>query len=432
MRQAPISAQTFVENRKRFVQHLPKNAIAIFFSNEVVVRNGDQFYWPYRQNSEFYWLTGIQQDSSYLIIYPDAPLPEFREMLFITETNEHIATWEGYKLSIQEAQLLSGIPSVFWNDKFEAMMRQMMGYAGTCFFNTNENDRTPSFPQSFEHRMTAKIRQEFPVHQLGRASEILRKERSIRLPEEVEALKKAISLTKEGLLLAMKSIKPGMMEYEIEGLLQGYYVSKGARGFSFEPIVAGGANACVLHYVTNDSILKDGDLLLLDHGTEYSMYCSDLTRCFPVNGRFTDRQKTIYNAVLRVMKQAKELLHTGNSLNDYNSQAAMIMEQELLSLGLISKDDITNQNPAWPAYKKYFPHGTGHFLGIDIHDIGERYEKLKPGMIITNEPGIYIKEEGIGIRIENDILITENGPIDLMSNFPIEIEEIEEIMLGGK
>jgi Xaa-Pro aminopeptidase len=432
MRQAPISAQTFVENRKRFVQHLPKNAIAIFFSNEVVVRNGDQFYWPYRQNSEFYWLTGIQQDSSYLIIYPDAPLPEFREMLFITETNEHIATWEGYKLSIQEAQLLSGIPSVFWNDKFEAMMRQMMGYAGTCFLNTNENDRTPSFPQSFEHRMTAKIRQEFPVHQLGRASEILRKERSIRLPEEVEALKKAISLTKEGLLLAMKSIKPGMMEYEIEGLLQGYYVSKGARGFSFEPIVAGGANACVLHYVTNDSILKDGDLLLLDHGTEYSMYCSDLTRCFPVNGRFTDRQKTIYNAVLRVMKQAKELLHTGNSLNDYNSQAAMIMEQELLSLGLISKDDITNQNPAWPAYKKYFPHGTGHFLGIDIHDIGERYEKLKPGMIITNEPGIYIKEEGIGIRIENDILITENGPIDLMSNFPIEIEEIEEIMLGGK
>lgn len=432
MRQTPLSTNTFVENRKRFINHLPKNAIAIFFSNEVMVRNGDQFYWPYRQNSEFYWLTGIQQEHSFLILYPDAPLPEFREMLFLTETNEQIATWEGHKLSFHEAKNLSGIDTIFWNDRFDAMMRQMMGYAGICYLNTNENDRTPSNPQSYEHRMTTKIRQEFPLHQYGRASEILRKERSIRLPEEVNAVKKAISLTKEGLLLAMKSIKPGMMEYEIEGLLQGYYISKGAKGFSFEPIVAGGANACVLHYVTNDAVLKDGDLLLLDHGTEYNMYCSDLTRCFPVNGRFTERQKTIYDAVLRVMRQAKELLHTGNSLNDYNTQAALIMEQELLSIGLISKEDITNQNPAWPAYKKYFPHGTGHFLGIDIHDIGERYEKLQPGMIITNEPGIYIKEEGIGIRIENDILITENGPIDLMSDFPIEIDEIEQLMNEGK
>jgi Xaa-Pro aminopeptidase len=223
-----------------------------------------------------------------------------------------------------------------------------------------------------------------------------------------------------------------MMEYEIEGLLQGYYVSKGAKGFSFEPIVAGGANACILHYVTNDRPLLDGDLLLLDHGTEYNMYCSDLTRCFPVNETFTPRQKEVYNAVLRVMRQARELLHTGNSLNDYNTQAALIMEAELLSLGLISSDDVKNQNPAWPAYKKYFPHGTGHFLGIDIHDIGERYSKLQPGMIITNEPGIYIKEEGIGIRIENDILITENGPVDLMADFPIEVEEIEQIMREGK
>jgi Xaa-Pro aminopeptidase len=432
MRQQPLPSETFVDNRKRFVQHLPKNAIAIFFSNEVVVRNGDQFYWPYRQNSEFYWLTGIQQENSFLILFPDAPLPEMREMLFVTETNEHIATWEGYKLEMEEARKLAGISTVHWSDKFEGVMRQMMGYAGTCFLNTNENDRTPSFPQSYEHRMAAKIKSEFPLHSFGRASEILRKERPIHSSHEIDALKKAISLTKEGLLLAMKSIRPGMMEYEIEGLLQGYYVSKGAKGFSFEPIVAGGANACILHYVTNDRPLLDGDLLLLDHGTEYNMYCSDLTRCFPVNGTFTPRQKEVYNAVLRVMRQARELLHTGNSLNDYNTQAALIMEAELLSLGLISSDDVKNQNPAWPAYKKYFPHGTGHFLGIDIHDIGERYSKLQPGMIITNEPGIYIKEEGIGIRIENDILITENGPVDLMADFPIEVEEIEQIMREGK
>lgn len=432
MRQAPIAAAAFEEHRRRFIASMKPNTIAIFHSNEQLARNGDQTYWPYRQNSEFYWLSGIQQEDSFLIIYPDCPIADYRTILFLKETNEHIATWEGYKLSKEEGKQLSGISTVLWNDKYEAIFRQLANYADGIYLNLNENDRSPLSGNDYEHRLAAKIKTDYPAHAIHRSAPILRKERAKHSEWGVDAMRKAIEITRTGLIDVLQTIKPGMMEFEVEAQLMGHYLRNGAKGFSFEPIVAGGKNACVLHYVTNDCVLNDGDLLLLDNGTEYNMYCSDLTRTFPINGKYTARQKQVYDAVLRVMKQAKALLRADKSLNDYNMQAAAIMEQELLSIGLITQEDIAKQDPAWPAYKKYFPHGTGHFLGIDIHDIGERYGKLEPGMVITCEPGIYIKEEGIGIRIENDILITDGDPIDLMAGFPIETDEIEYVMNQGK
>lgn len=431
MRYEPIDPKLFIHNRSRFAADMQPNSIAFFVSNDQFPRNADANYY-FRQNSELFWLTGIDQEDTYLMLYPDCPNPRFREVLFILETNEHIAVWEGHKYTQAEAAAMSGITTVLWNKDFRSTLNTYIKYADACYLNTNENDRASNPLATAELRFARELQQQFPLHTYKRAAKIMEQHRSRKHAIEVDLLKRAINITAGGLQEVLKTIKPGSWEFEIEGTLLKHFLSNRANGFSFEPIIASGASACVLHYVKNDKQCKDGDLMLLDFGADYANYSGDMTRCFPVNGRFSKRQKEVYDAVLRVNYAATKLLVPGRTLDEYNREAALIMQEELLGLGLITRDDIAKENPNWPAYKKYFPHGTGHFLGIDVHDIGARYGKLDEGMVITCEPGIYIAEEGLGIRIENDILITKNGPVNLMAGIPIETEEIEAVMLAGK
>ena len=431
MRYEPIDPQLFIHNRARFTADMQPNSIAFFVSNDQFPRNADANFY-FRQNSELFWLTGIDQEDTFLMLYPDCPNPRFREVLFILETNEHIAVWEGHKYSQAEAAAMSGITTVLWNKEFRSTLNTYMKYAEVCYLNTNENDRASNPLATAELRFARELQQQFPLHTYKRAAKIMEHHRSRKHAIEIELLKRAINITAGGFHEVLKMIQPGTWEFEIEGTILKHFLSNRANGFSFEPIIASGASACVLHYVKNDKQCKDGDLMLLDFGADYANYAGDMTRCFPVNGRFSKRQKEVYDAVLRVNYAATKLLVPGRTLDEYNREAALIMQDELLSLGLITRDDIAKENPNWPAYKKYFPHGTGHFLGIDVHDIGARYGKLDEGMVITCEPGIYIAEEGLGIRIENDILITKNGPVNLMAGIPIETEEIEEVMLAGK
>lgn len=427
MRHHPIDPQLFVHNRERFTASMKPNSLAVLVSSDQFPRNADANFY-FRQNSELYWLSGIDQEDTFLLLYPDCPNPAYREVLFVRETNEEIATWEGHKYSKSEATAISGIKTVLWNHDFRQLVHTQMKYADACYLNTNENDRANNPLPNAELRFAHELQQLFPLHQYERAAKIFEHHRSRKHPLEVDLIKKAIDITAGAFHEVLRAVKPGIWEFEIEGIISKHFLSNRAKGFSFEPIIASGASACVLHYVKNEKQTQDGDLLLLDFGADYANYAGDMTRCFPVNGRFTKRQKEVYDAVLRVNREATKLLVPGRTLDAYNKESALIMQDELLRLGLISRDDIAKESPFWPAYKKFFPHGTGHFLGIDVHDIGARYGKLDVGMVITCEPGIYIKEEGLGIRIENDILITENGPVNLMAGIPIETEEIEEVM----
>jgi Xaa-Pro aminopeptidase len=427
MRYEPIDPSLFIQNRERFKTSMQPNSLAIFVSADQFPRNADANFY-FRQNSDLFWLTGIDQEATYLLIYPDCPNPAYREVLFVRETNDTIATWEGHKYSKAEAAALSGISKVVWNHEFMQVVQTQMKYADVCYLNTNENDRASNPLATAELRFARELQQLFPLHRYERAAKILEYHRSRKHELEVALLRRAIHITAGAFDEVLRSVKPGTWEFEIEGTIMKHFLSNRANGFSFEPIIASGASACVLHYVKNDKQTQDGDLLLLDFGADYAHYAGDMTRCFPVNGRFSKRQKEIYDAVLRVNRAATQLLVPGRTLDEYNRESALIMQDELLRLGLITSDDIANENPDWPAYKKYFPHGTGHFLGIDVHDIGARYGKLDEGMVITCEPGIYIKEEGLGIRIENDILITKDGPVNLMAGIPIETSEIEEVM----
>lgn len=430
MRYNPIDPQLFIHNRARFMASMQPNSIAIFVSNDEFPKNGDANFY-FRQNSELFWLTGIDQEQTFLMLYPDCPNPELREVLFVRETNAQIAVWEGHKYSQAEATELSGIQKVVWNDGFEGMINTQMKYADVCYLNTNENDRAANPIVTAEMRFAQSLMAQFPLHRYERAAKILEYHRSRKHPLEVALLEQAVQITAGAFHEVLHAVKPGMWEFEIEGIIMKHFLSHRANGFSFDPIIASGASACVLHYIKNDKQCKDGDLMLLDFGANYANYSGDMTRCFPINGQFSPRQKEIYNAVLSVNYAATKLLVPGRTLDEYNRESALLMQDELLRLGLISRDDIANELPTWPAYKKYFPHGTGHFLGIDVHDIGARFGKLDEGMVITVEPGIYIQEEGIGVRIENDILITKNGPVNLMAGVPIETDEIEEIMQAG-
>lgn len=427
MRYEPIDPQLFVDNRARFTRHMQANSMALFVSSAVYPRNADADFY-FRQDSELFWLTGIDQEETMLLLYPDCPNPRYREVLFVKETNEHIAVWDGHKYSKEEATAISGIQQVNWNQEFRGLVNTLAKYADTLYLNTNENDRAANPFPTAQQQFVREMQQQFPLHRYERAAKILEIERSRKSATEIALIQRAINITAAAFKEVLKTAKAGMWEFELEGIILKEFLSKRANGYSFQPIIASGASACVLHYVKNDKQLKDGDLLLLDFGADYANYAGDMTRCFPVNGRFSPRQKQLYNAVLDVNRQATQLLVPGRTLDEYNQESALIMQDKLLSLGLITQNDVRNQNPQWPAYKKYFPHGTGHFLGIDVHDIGARYGKLAEGMVITCEPGIYIQEEGIGIRIENDILITANGPVNLMTGIPIETDEIEEIM----
>ena len=429
MRYSPIDKSLFIQNRLHLSQLLKPKSLVILNSNDIMPTNGDGTM-GFRQNTDLFYLTGVDQEETILLVFPEHPDEKFREVLFVRETNDMIAIWEGEKLTKDQAKEVSGIKTVYWTHQLESIFGQIVFEAENVYLNTNEHTRNDSVVQTREARYVREFREKYPVHNLVRLAPLMHKLRAIKQPAEVALIQTACNITKLGFERLLKFVKPGVQEYEIEAELIHEFIRNRSRGFAYNPIIASGANACVLHYIQNDKPCKDGDVLLLDIAAEYANYGSDLTRSIPVNGRFTKRQRAVYDAVLRVFKAAKGMLVTGNIWDDYHKEVGKIMESELIALGLITQEDIAKQDPDWPAYKKYFPHGTSHFLGLDIHDVGNKYRRFEPGMVFTCEPGIYIREESLGIRLENDIVITADGNLDLMANIPIEAEEIEDLMNG--
>jgi len=428
MRYLPIDQKLFVKNRQNFYKKILPRSIAVFNSNDILPTNADGTM-PFRQNSDLLYLSGIDQEESILVLFPDHPDEKMREILFLRETNEEIAIWEGHKYTKSEATEISGIKQVMWLSQFGATFNALMAEASHVYLNANEHTRRPlTEVQTRDSRFVSWCKERFPLHQYFRAAPILYELRMIKNKIEIEVMQKACDITECGFRRILPFVKPGIFEYEIEAELIHEFIKNRSRGFAYAPIIASGFNACVLHYIENKDECRDGDILLLDIGAEYANYNADLTRSIPVNGRFTQRQKDVYNAVLKVQKEAFQLLRPGNAIPEYHKEIGKIMQSELLKLGLIDKTDIKNQDPEKPAYKKYFMHGTSHHLGLDVHDVGNMYRKFEPGMLYTVEPGIYIREENLGIRIENDVVITKDGIHDLMKTIPIETEEIEELM----
>jgi Xaa-Pro aminopeptidase len=427
MKYTPLSQNLYIENRKKFAAHLKPKSIAIFHSNDEMPFKGDQTF-KFTQQPDLLWLSGIDQEQTILIIFPDSPLAHYREILFVRKTNEHIAVWEGHKYTQDEARAASGIRTVLWAEDFESVVPMLMHHANNCYVNINENDRNAWNVPYKDLRFANDWKLRFPGHQFERSAPLMAQLRSIKSDEEIKAMQRAMDITEKAFRKVLKFVKPGVMEYEVEAEIIHEFIRKRANGHAYNPIIASGESACVLHYNDNNKECKDGDLLLMDFGAEYANYAADLTRTIPVNGQFSPRQRDVYNAVLRVMRAATKMLKPGNTIEKYHAEVGKLMEAELLDLKLITKEDIKKQNPDYPAYKKYFMHGTSHFLGLDVHDIGNKYEPMKAGMVFTCEPGIYIPEESIGIRIENNILLTTKEPIDLMAAIPVEVEEIEELM----
>jgi Xaa-Pro aminopeptidase len=429
MKYLPIDSQLFQFNRERFAAKLPRNAMAIFHANDEMPRSGDQAF-VFRQNPDMFWLSGIDQEQTVLILYPDCPIPAFREALFLRRTNEMIAIWEGHKYTMEEAKAASGMENIYWLEELDTWLPDLMVRCEHVFLNLNENDRARVDVPYRDVRFANDLKSKYPLHQYHRCGPIMQDLRSVKNPIEVELIKQACNITRDAFIRVLKFMKPGVMEYEVEAEIIHEFTRQRATGHAYTPIVASGLNATVLHYIENNKPCNDGDLVLMDFGAEYGNYNADLTRTIPANGKFTPRQKDIYNAVLRVMKQAKAMLVPGAVLADYNKEVGKIMEGELIGLGLLKKEEVAKQDEKNPLYKKYFMHGTSHFLGLDVHDIGNRYAPMQVGNVFTCEPGIYIREENIGIRIENDIYISENGPVDLMADIPVEADEIEDIMKG--
>ena len=427
MKYLPINNQLFINNRKRFSALLKPNSVAIFNSNDILPTNADGSL-KFKQNSDLFYLSGIDQEESILIIYPDAKDGIHKEVLFLKETNEHIAIWEGHKLTKAEALTVSGIQKVYWLSEFKTVLRSLLAEAENVYLNTNEHVRAVVETETRDARFVKWCMNEYPVHQYQRSAPLMHNLRAIKQDTEIELIQQACNITEKGFRRLLNFIKPGVWEYEIEAELIHEFTRNRSNGFAYTPIIASGLNSCVLHYIDNSLQCKDGDILLLDVAAEYANYNSDMTRSIPVNGKYTPRQKEVYNAVLRVMKSATKMLVPGTLMADYQKSVGQLMEEELIKLELLSADDVKKQNPDAPLYKKYFMHGTSHYLGLDVHDVGNRYRKFESGMVYTCEPGIYIREESIGIRIENNILITDNGPKDLMANIPIEANDIEALM----
>ncbi len=431
MKYTAIDKNLFIENRKKFIAQLQANSIAIFHSNDEMPRSGDGTF-PFRQQSDLLWLSGIDQEQSILVLAPNHPLPEYREVLFLRKTNEHIAVWEGHKYTKEEAREVSGIQYVYWVDDFQTMLPVMMHHSKSVYVNLNENDRFITEVVYRDERCARELKSKYPNHIYERSGPIMAKLRAIKSDAEVKQMQVASDITEKAFRRVLGFVRPGVMEYQIEAEITHEFLWNRATGHAYSPIIASGASANVLHYTENNRECKDGDVILMDFGAEYANYAADLTRSIPVNGKFTKRQKDVYNAVLRVMKAATKMLVVGNIIPKYHEEVGKLMEQELIGLGLLKAEDVKKQDPKQPLYKKYVMHGTSHFLGLDVHDIGNRYEPMQAGMVFTCEPGIYIPEENLGIRIENDILITTKGPLDLMANIPIEADEIEELMAKQK
>ncbi|KAA3647450.1 MAG: aminopeptidase P family protein [Bacteroidetes bacterium] len=427
MKYLPIDSNLFIKNRKKLAQNMAPKSLAIFNSNDIMPTNADGTM-PFRQNNDIFYLSGVDQEESILVIFPDAPNPKFKEVLFLKETNEEIAIWEGEKLDKKRATESSGITSVFWLQDFEKTLKSFIYEAETICLNDNEHLRQGNEVETRDVRFRKWCKEQYPNHKYGRIAPIMHYLRSIKEPEEIALMQEACNITGKAVERVLKFIKPGVMEYEIEAELMHEFLRNRSRGFAYTPIIASGFNACVLHYIENNQECKAGDVILMDIGAEYGNYASDLTRSIPVSGKFTERQKEVYSAVLSVMKDASKLLKPGVLLADYHVKVGELMTIQLLKLGLITQEEVNNQNPDWPAYKKYFMHGTSHYIGLDVHDVGSWYKPIEAGMVFTKEPGIYIREENLGIRLENDYLITENGFVDLMAHIPLEIEEIEAAM----
>jgi Xaa-Pro aminopeptidase len=427
MKYSSIKKDLFVDNRKNFIKHLKPNSLALFVSNDILPTNADGSF-GFVQNSDLFYLSGIDQEDTILMIFPDVKDGKHKEVLFIRETSDLIAVWEGAKLSKEQAKEASGIENIYWHHEFEKVFKGFVFQAEAFYLNSNEHTRRYVDMETAQMRFNKKLTEQFPLHRIERAAPIMHSIRAIKHPLEVELIQQACNITEKGFRRLLSFVKPGVMEYEIEAELIHEFVRNRSRGFAYGPIVASGPNACVLHYVENNKACKDGDVILLDVAAEYANYASDMTRAIPVNGKFTKRQREVYDAVLRVMKAATGMLKVGNTFDKYNKAVGDLMTEELLQLGLLKSDEVKNQNPAWPAFKKYFMHGTSHFLGLDVHDVGFFYEPMKAGMVFTCEPGIYIPEENLGIRLENNILITETGNDDLMKNIPLEADEIEALM----
>ncbi len=427
MRYTQLTANTYETNRRKLAETLPTGAMAIFNSNDIMPTNADGSM-PFRQNNDLLYLSGADQEETVLVIFPHCTLASHREILFVKETNEEIAIWEGEKLTKKKATELTGIKTIYWTHQFETILKSLMAEAKSVFLNSNEHTRRSIPVETQDDRFGKWIRAAYPLHDYQRIAPTLHRLRSLKSKEEIEQMQKACNITEAAFRRILKFTRPGVLEYEIEAEFAHEFLRRGSRGFAYTPIIASGFNACVLHYIENNQPCKDGDVILLDVGAEYGNYASDMSRSIPVNGKFTSRQKDVYNAVLRVMRGAMDILKPGVMLGEYQQKVGKIMEKELIQLGLITQADVDNQDSSAPAYKKYFMHGTSHFIGLDVHDVGLWHEPVQAGMIFTVEPGIYIREENLGIRLENNILITENGFIDLMENIPVEADEIEALM----
>ncbi|HMW66202.1 MAG TPA: aminopeptidase P N-terminal domain-containing protein [Chitinophagaceae bacterium] len=427
MKFLPLNPQIFIKNRERFTSRMQKNSIAIFVSNDEVPDNGDSIY-KFKQNSDVYWLSGITQEDSMVVLFPDNPDPKYREVLVLVRPNELKEKWDGKRLRVKEAQAISGIQTIVWLDSIDGLLQPWIHLADCIYLDSNENDRKASLVRTRDYRFIDEMKSRYPLHQYARAAKLMKELRGIKTAEEVEVLQKAVDITEVTFRRLLQFIKPGVMEYEIEAEIYHSFLSQRATRPAYGIILASGDNARILHYVNNNAECKDGDLILMDFGAEYGGYCADLTRTVPVNGKFTRRQRTVYNACLHLHDYAKSILKPGISIVDYTEKVGEEATQQFLKIGLLKKSDVKNEDPENRAYRKYLYHGISHHLGIDVHDLGTRTEPVKPGMVFTIEPGIYIEEEKMGIRIENNVWITKNGNKDLFKNIPITAEEIEALM----
>ena len=414
----------FVRNRKNFASLMTKSALAVFTANEEMPRNGDQCY-PFRQNSDFFYLTGIDREGAFLILYPDHPNPAMREILFIEPYSETKAIWRGEMLDAKQAKEISGCENVMYADCFNDVLKELILSSSKVYLNLYEYARFETKVSTIQDRFVKEIKEQYPLHTFDRSAPILNKLRKIKSLEEIEIIKHACDITGKAFLHCMKTVKPGRYEYEMQAEMEYIFKMNNASGHAFHPIIAGGKNACCLHYSKNDSILNDNELLLFDMGCEYLNYASDLSRTIPINGKFTPRQKECYDAVLRVKKEITKLYKVGGTIDEINHTTYQLMEKEMIKLGLFTQQDVDNQDPEKPLYRKYLMHGMAHHIGLDCHDNLDKYEPFAPGMILSCEPGLYIREEGIGIRLEDDILITDGEPVNLFGDLAIEVESLE-------
>ena len=426
MRHKPIKSKLFVQNRRRIADRMDSKALAVINANDILPTNADGTL-PMQPNADMFFLTGIEQEESVLVLFPDAADEKQREILFVRQPSEHLQIWEGYKHTKDDARKISGIKNVKWLSEFPVLFRSLMCEAESAYLNSNEYKRANVEVETRDVRFIRQCQADFPLHQYRRLAPLLHELRVVKTDLEIELLKEAVDITAKGFRRTLKFVKPGVMEYEVEAELAREFIKRRGK-FAYTPIVAAGKNNCVLHYLQNDQVCKKGQLLLMDVASSYANYNADLTRTIPVSGKFSRRQKKVYNAVLRVLRQSIAGAVVGKLHKDWTRESQVHMNEELLKLGLLKKSQIKKQDPDNPACRKYFMHGLGHPLGLDVHDVGDNNQPFATGTVLTVEPGIYLPDEGFGVRLEDDIVVTEKGPINLMEKTPIETDEIESIM----